>query len=97
MGFSYRAVRVSLLAIALSSFVNPPARPQAPGSKKLKIYISVDMEGVAGVVTAGQLGPGGLEYGRFRHFMTHETRAAVSAATQSGVAEIMVIDSHGIG
>ncbi|PYT89897.1 MAG: aminopeptidase [Acidobacteria bacterium] len=97
MGFSYRAVRVSLLAIALSSFVNPPARPQAPGSKKLKIYISVDMEGVAGVVTADQLGPGGFEYERFRHFMTNETLAAVSAANQSGVTEIVVSDSHGNG
>src|SRR5437762_6132328 len=97
MGFSYRAVRVSLLAIALSSFVNPPARPQAPGSKKLKIYISVDMEGVAGVVTADQLGSGGFEYERFRHFMTNETLAAVKAAKESGTTEIVVSDSHGNG
>jgi len=38
----------------------------APTAKKLKIYISVDMEGVAGVVTADQLGPTGFEYERFR-------------------------------
>jgi D-amino peptidase len=97
MSFSYRAVRVSLLAIVLFSFVNPPARPQAAGSKKLKIYISVDMEGVAGVVTADQLGPGGFEYEHFRHFMTNETLAAVSAANQSGATEIVVSDSHGNG
>ena len=97
MGFSYRAVRVSLLAIALSSFVNPLAKPQAAASKKLKIYISVDMEGVAGGVTADQLGPGGFEYERFRHFMTNETLAAISAANQSGAIEIVVSDSHGNG
>lgn len=75
------------------------ARPQAPQqvSKKLKIYISVDMEGVAGVVTADQLGPAGFEYERFRHFMTNETLAAVRAAKESGATEIVVSDSHGNG
>jgi D-amino peptidase len=55
------------------------------------------MEGVAGVVTADQLGPGGFEYERFRHFMTNETLAAVNAAAQSGATEIVVSDSHGNG
>ncbi|MGC1620694.1 MAG: M55 family metallopeptidase, partial [Candidatus Acidiferrum sp.] len=36
-------------------------------AKSLKVYVSVDMEGVAGVVTADQLIPGGFEYERFRH------------------------------
>jgi D-amino peptidase len=73
----------------------PQTAPQAP--KKLKIYISVDMEGVAGVVTADQLGPAGFEYERFRHFMTNETLAAVRAAKESGATEILVSDSHGNG
>src|SRR5260370_39240436 len=47
MGLSYRAVRLSLLVIALSSFVNPVARPHAAESKKLYVYISGDMEGVS--------------------------------------------------
>jgi D-amino peptidase len=72
---------------------------QAPvdSVKKLKVYISVDMEGVAGVVTADQLLPGGFEYERFRHFMTDETLAAVRAAKQAGASEIVVSDSHGNG
>ncbi|HYL62136.1 MAG TPA: M55 family metallopeptidase [Candidatus Methylomirabilis sp.] len=65
--------------------------------KKLKVYISVDMEGVAGVVTADQLGPGAFEYERFRHFMTNETLAAVNAAKEAGAGEIVVSDSHGNG
>lgn len=64
---------------------------------KLKVYISVDMEGVAGVVTADQLLPGGFEYERFRHFMTDETLAAVRAAKEARAGEIVVSDSHGNG
>jgi D-amino peptidase len=74
------------------------AAQSAPGTaKKLKVYISVDMEGVAGVVTADQLVPGGFEYERFRHFMTDETLAAVRAAKEDGAGEIVVSDSHGNG
>src|SRR3981189_3186437 len=63
----------------------------------LKVYISVDMEGVAGVVTADQLLPSGFEYERFRRFMTNEALAAVRAAQHAGASEIVVSDSHGNG
>jgi D-amino peptidase len=65
--------------------------------RKLKVYISVDMEGIAGVVTDDQLGPGSFEYERFRQFMTKEALAAVSAARESGATEVLVSDSHGNG
>jgi D-amino peptidase len=61
----------------------------------LKVYISVDMEGVAGAVTGEQLGPTGFEYQRFREFMTAEALAAVTAAREAGATEIVVADSHG--
>lgn len=73
------------------------AQSPAESAKKLKVYISVDMEGVAGVVTADQLLPGGFEYERFRHFMTDETLAAVRASKEAGAGEIVVSDSHGNG
>lgn len=66
-------------------------------SRKLKVHISVDMEGVAGTVTADQLGPAGFEYGRFRDFMTREALSAVEAAKAGGATEIVVADSHGNG
>ena len=69
---------------------------QSPAGKR-KIYISVDMEGVAGVVTADQLGPGGFEYERFRRFMTDEALAAVQGAKAAGATDIVVSDSHGNG
>jgi len=73
------------------------AQAASDSAKKLKVYISVDMEGVAGVVTADQLLPSGFEYERFRHFMTDETLAAVRAAKEAGAGEIVVSDSHGNG
>jgi D-amino peptidase len=62
-----------------------------------KLYISVDMEGVVGVVTGDHLGPAGFEYQKAREFMTREVVAAIEAAKQEGVTEILVSDSHGNG
>jgi len=62
-----------------------------------KIYISADMEGLAGAVTGEQLGPTGFEYQRFREFMTQEVLAAIEGARAAGAGEILVSDSHGNG
>ena len=67
----------------------------SPQERKMKIFISVDMEGVAGVVTADQLGPSGFEYQRAREWMTREVLAVVNAAKAAGAAEFVVADSHG--
>jgi D-amino peptidase len=82
------ALLIGLVLLAL----NARAAERGP-----KIYISVDMEGIAGVVTSDQLGPGSFEYERFRRFMTDETLAAVRAAQHAGATEIVVSDSHGNG
>jgi len=63
--------------------------------QRLKVFISVDMEGIAGVVTDQQLGPSGFEYQRFREFMTAEALAAIEGARAAGATEIVVADSHG--
>jgi D-amino peptidase len=88
--FPLRAWVSALLAFALSA---APATAQ----DGLKVYISADLEGVVGVVTGDQLGPGGFEYGRFRQFMTNEVNAAIAAARDMGATEILVSDSHGNG
>lgn len=82
-----------VLAIAAATACTASAQP----AKKLKVYISVDMEGVVGTVTNDQLGPNGFEYGRYREFMTREALAAVNAAKEAGATEILVSDSHGNG
>ena len=69
----------------------------AAAQRPLKVYISVDMEGIAGVVTGDQLGPTGFEYERARGFMTGEALAAIAGARDAGATEIVVSDSHGNG
>jgi D-amino peptidase len=74
------------------------ATVQAEGpARKLKVYVSVDMEGISGTVTSDQLGPEAFEYARFREFMTREALAAVQAAREAGATEVLVCDSHGNG
>jgi D-amino peptidase len=87
-----RLSRLSLIGFALIAL-----GAHAADRGGLKVYISTDMEGVAGVVTADQLAPGSFEYERFRRFMTDETLAAVRAAQHAGATEIVVSDSHGNG
>lgn len=87
MNFTRSLYLLPLLAIAQA----------AVAKEGLKIYISADMEGVVGAVTAEQLGPEGFEYERFRKFMTAEVNAAIAAARAAGAAEILVSDSHGNG
>lgn len=75
-------------AFALATSALPAQRP-------VRVFISVDMEGIGGVVTAEQLGPAGFEYGRFREFMTAEALAAIAGAREAGATEFVVADSHG--
>jgi len=85
----YFVVVVLILAASLAFGAEPPQ------GNKMKIYISADLEGVAGVVTGDQLGPSGFEYQRAREWVTREVLAAVNAARESGAAELVVADSHG--
>jgi D-amino peptidase len=94
-GYLVGSLTVPLLMLAFVGLAISPAEAQE--SQKLKVYISVDMEGIAGVVTGDQLGPGGFEYARFREFTTLEALAAIRAAKSAGATEIVVSDSHGNG
>jgi len=64
----------------------------------VRVYISVDMEGIAGVVHESQTDPTdpahGAEYGRFRRLMTAEANAAIEGALAAGASKIVVNDSH---
>src|SRR3954469_6091332 len=88
-----RPVCAFFLFVALGSVLPCGASAQRP----LKVYISVDMEGIAGVVTGDQLAPTGFEYGKAREFMTAEALAAIAGARDAGATEIVVSDSHGNG
>jgi D-amino peptidase len=60
----------------------------------VKIYISADMEGVAGVTHPAQCRPSHPDYGRFRRLMTEEVNAAIRGAVDAGATEVLVNDSH---
>ncbi|MDB5947731.1 MAG: D-aminopeptidase DppA, partial [Ramlibacter sp.] len=61
----------------------------------MKILISTDIEGVAGVVHHQQVRPGNPEYERARVLMTQEANAAIAGAFDGGATEVVVNDSHG--
>jgi len=67
----------------------------ALGQEELKVFISVDMEGIAGVVTSAECSSSGPDYGYFRRIMSHEANAAVLGAFDAGATEVVVRDSHG--
>ncbi len=60
----------------------------------MKVYLSVDMEGVAGIAAWEQCIAGGDDYPLGRALVTGEVLAAVSAAAAAGATEILVNDSH---
>jgi D-amino peptidase len=61
----------------------------------MKVYISADIEGVAGVVVPAHGQPGNVEYERARRLMTVEVNAAIAGAFDGGATEVLVNDSHG--
>lgn len=85
-----RARLLPALLLALGTSTLYAQRP-------LKVFISADMEGVAGVVTADQLNPAGFEYGAFRGVMTNEVLAAIQGARDAGATQIVIADAHGNG
>jgi len=63
--------------------------------RPLKVFISVDMEGLSGVVSATEVSPTGPDYPHFRKIMAMETNAAVEGAFHAGATDVLVRDSHG--
>lgn len=61
----------------------------------MRIYISVDMEGITGLVDADDVQPGGRDYERGRAMMAEDVNAAVRGALTAGATDILVNDAHG--
>ncbi|MGF0163996.1 M55 family metallopeptidase [Streptomyces koyangensis] len=65
-------------------------------AKRPRILISVDMEGVSGIVHPRETNPDGYDYGRARALMTAEANAAVAGVLDAEPgAEVWVADAHG--
>ena len=61
----------------------------------LKVFISVDMEGITGVVGREDVSTSGSQYQYFRKVMTKEANAAIEGALAAGATQVVVRDSHG--
>ncbi|MEN2465319.1 M55 family metallopeptidase [Ornithinibacillus sp. JPR2-1] len=60
----------------------------------MKLYLSVDMEGITGLPDYTFVSASMHNYERARKIMTDETNYVVDAAFQSGCGEVLVNDSH---
>ena len=84
---------IALIGAFCISFV---AARQKPSPKPpLKVFISVDMEGISGIVHGDQTTPGTAEYNDGRNWMAMDANAAIEGARLAGATEIVVNDSHG--
>ncbi|MFD7058383.1 M55 family metallopeptidase [Streptomyces sp. NPDC059906] len=61
----------------------------------MRIYLSVDMEGITGLVDADDVQPDGRDYERGRRMMAEDVNAAVRGALTAGATHITVNDAHG--
>lgn len=61
----------------------------------IRVFISVDMEGVACVTHSDHVKLEGPEYEMARKWMTAEANAAIEGAFDAGATEVVVADSHG--
>ena len=80
-------------ALLLSSFLL--ASGTASAQRPIKVFISVDMEGIGGIGTSAMSSSSGKDYATGRRLMTDEVNAAVAAAFAGGATEVFVNDSHG--
>ena len=60
----------------------------------MKVYISTDFEGVAGIVDWDQIMVGSYDYDLGRRLLLGELNAAITGAQEAGATEFVVNDSH---
>jgi D-amino peptidase len=61
----------------------------------VEVFVSIDMEGIAGIAHIRQVMRGTDDYPRSRELMTEEANAAVAGAIEGGATRVVVNDSHG--
>ena len=88
-----RRLFVFIAVILICVFMNRAEEPY----RGLKVFISVDMEGISGVIHWDDVDRAGQDYGLFRKLMTQETNAAIEGALAAGATEILVRDGHDTG
>ena len=91
------SLAVSLVAQVQQDRLSLPSISLFQGQQQpLKILISADMEGVAGVANWKiDSQPGSRDYATGKRLMTLEVNAAIKAAFEASATEVTVADSHG--
>jgi D-amino peptidase len=64
-------------------------------SRVESVFISIDMEGISGIVDWDEVNHKESEYGFARKLMVGDLNSAIEGAMDSGVKEIVVSDAHG--
>jgi D-amino peptidase len=60
----------------------------------MRVFLSVDMEGISGLVRWPDV-TGGIDYERGRRFLTADVNAAIEGAFAGGATEVVVEENHG--
>ena len=60
----------------------------------MKVFVSTDLEGTAGVVDWSQCVPGQGDYDYYRGLLQAEVNAAIEGAADAGATDFLVNDSH---
>jgi D-amino peptidase len=62
----------------------------------VKVFISVDMEGISGLVRWADVAARGIDYARNRSLMTADANAAAAGAFAGGATDVVVEENHGV-
>lgn len=62
----------------------------------MKVFISVDMEGISGLVRWADVVTEGIDFERNRRLMTLDANAAVAGAFDAGATDVVVEENHGV-
>ncbi len=80
-----KLILVSALLLSRAALAQDPVR----------VFISVDMEGIGGIAHGEMTSAEGREYERGRALMVAEVNAAIEGAREAGATDFLVNDSHG--
>ena len=85
-------MKKALLSFLIMGLAAVLAAQEKPGPK---VFISVDMEGIWGVVQGNQTSSDSPEFGPARKWMAEDVNAVITGLLEAGAGRIVVNDSHG--
>jgi D-amino peptidase len=84
-----KTISFAAMLFCAAALMAQPAQKKGP-----RVFVSVDMEGIWGVVHGEQTSPG-PEYAAARRWMAEDVNAVIDGLLKAGVQDIVVNDAHG--